>query len=108
MFDRISKEEEINQIKMNFATDIVSWIFLPVSVRIYSSDDGTTFTLEQELKIEEEMDHRRRTSYPVIFDFNKLKTKHLKIVAESIKKCPEWHRGYGGDSWIFVDEIIVK
>ena len=33
--------------------------------------------------------------------------RYLKISAENIKKCPDWHRGNGGKAWLFFDEIII-
>ena len=41
----------------------------------------------------------------------KLKTpievRYIKIRAENYGKCPEWHLGSGGTSWLFFDEITI-
>ena len=34
--------------------------------------------------------------------------RYVRVRAESYGKLPAWHPGAGGDSWIFVDEIIVE
>ena len=40
--------------------------------------------------------------------FNNQTTRYIKVKAESIKKCPEWHPGAGGKAWLFIDEIVVE
>ena len=42
------------------------------------------------------------------YNFRRLQGRFVKIVAENMGNCPDWHRGKGGRSWIFVDEIEVK
>ena len=42
------------------------------------------------------------------FEFDRAKTRYIKIIAESLKTCPDWHRGFGKPSWIFIDEIILE
>jgi uncharacterized membrane protein len=32
----------------------------------------------------------------------------VKVVAKPLAKLPGWHRGKGGNAWVFVDEIIVN
>lgn len=34
--------------------------------------------------------------------------RYLKIKAYNFGKLPDWHQGFGGDAYIFVDEIWVK
>jgi hexosaminidase len=46
-------------------------------------------------------------SIPFDFDFEKQSARYLRITAESLKTCPDWHRGFGKPSWIFVDEVVV-
>jgi hypothetical protein len=35
-------------------------------------------------------------------------TKYIKIKAYNYGKLPQWHQGFGGDAFIFIDEITVK
>ena len=34
--------------------------------------------------------------------------RYVRVSAENIGICPEWHMGAGGKAWIFVDEIIIE
>jgi hypothetical protein len=36
------------------------------------------------------------------------KARYIRIRAHNYGKIPAWHAGDGGDSWIFVDEIIIN
>ncbi len=47
-------------------------------------------------------------SIPFVFNFETIDAQYLRITAQSLKTCPEWHRGFGKPSWIFIDEIIVN
>ena len=38
----------------------------------------------------------------------KEKAHYVKIIAENVNKCPEWHKGAGGKAWLFVDEIVIE
>jgi alpha-L-fucosidase len=39
---------------------------------------------------------------------NGVKARYVKLVAENVGICPAWHKGAGGDAWLFVDEILMK
>ena len=36
------------------------------------------------------------------------KVRYVRIVGESLKKCPKWHKGAGNPCWVFVDEVWAK
>ena len=36
------------------------------------------------------------------------KARYVKIIAKNFGKLPEWHQGFGGDAFIFIDEIMIK
>ena len=33
--------------------------------------------------------------------------RYVKIQLNNYGKCPDWHLGAGGDTWIFLDEIEI-
>ena len=49
---------------------------------------------------------------PTIRDFRAeilpTEARFVKVVAKNFGKLPEWHQGFGGDAFIFVDEVRVK
>jgi len=100
--------DEVSRVSMNFLCDHVSWIFLPAEVIIEASDNGTDFVTVASRKIETTGFNQDIIPVHMELEFPPVKTSKLKITARSLKKCPEWHRGAGQPSWIFVDEIVVE
>ena len=45
-----------------------------------------------------------------IFEINQIgvSARYIKLRGVNLKKCPEWHPGSGGKTWVFIDEIIVE
>jgi hypothetical protein len=104
----LGKKETIHAVSMNFLRDFVSWIFLPDEVKIELSDNGTNY--KKVASISNVITDRRFGVEPVYHNlgFEPKKTRYVKITAQSMKKCPDWHRGSGMPSWIFCDEIIIE
>lgn len=100
--------EKISKVETNFFLDLVSWIFLPLEVKIEVSDDGETFrdVLLQPI----EAPARNHGQKPVHFSFTFPETaaRYLRFTARGQKICPDWHRGSGEPAWIFVDEVVVE
>ena len=86
-----------------------SWIFFPKGVKVYASANGHDYQLVQEEKwpsrdkeiADEEMKYFR-VDLP-----NTTEVRYLKIEVESPLRNPDWHPNPGGNSWIFIDEILV-
>lgn len=102
------RPEAIKRVSMNFLTDELSWVFLPVSVSISISDDGKNYRMYKKVEIERTNTANRIASIPVVIETEGIQTPYLRVKAESILKCPHWHRGDGQPSWIFIDEIVVE
>jgi hypothetical protein len=100
--------ERLSKVETNFFLDLVSWIFLPLEVKIEISDDGQTF--RQVFREEIPEPARNYGQKPVHFNFEFPETiaRFMKFTAVSRQICPEWHRGAGQPAWIFVDELVVE
>ncbi|MHC1778327.1 MAG: DUF4838 domain-containing protein [Lentimicrobium sp.] len=99
--------EKFSKVETNFFLDLVSWIFLPLEVRMEVSDDGLAFRqLLRQAIPEQERNHGQRPVH-FTFDFPETTARFLKLTATSLKTCPDWHRGAGQPAWIFVDELVV-
>ena len=105
----LGEEAEVHSIAASFLQDQKKWIFLPVEVVLYVSDDGINFTkltvISQNIP--------QKTEGPVFhsFEFNPdqpLKSKFIRIEAINPGKCPPWHEGNGQKCWIFADEIVIN
>jgi len=97
----------VKQLTAGFLNNIQSWIFLPVQVEFYVSEDGTTYrmagTVENEMPVRNEEKFRKDFILP-----HDGPVRYIKVRAESIKTCPDWHPGAGEKAWLFIDEITIE
>lgn len=103
----LEKQIDISSVKIGFLQDQNAWIFLPENVKIeYSGNDKNYKSLKSiSHKIQKNDKPIRK---PCGLDNLDLKARYIRITAENIKQCPEWHKGSGGKAWIFCDEIVVR
>ncbi len=104
----LGEEKHFSTIRMNFLKDVGSWVFLPGEVKVEISDDGINYTEVTKHQFDNSNKHYLVESVPVQLNFTEVEARYLKITALSMKTCPEWHRGYGMPSWIFIDEMILE
>ncbi len=103
----LGEEKEFSRVSMNFLKAVNSWVFLPVMVRIEVADEDGNFEPIAQILGDTQDQNYLVKSIAFEFQFEKQTTQHIRITAESLKTCPDWHRGFGKPSWIFVDEIVV-
>ncbi|MCF8368025.1 MAG: DUF4838 domain-containing protein [Bacteroidales bacterium] len=103
----LESEIEIHSIEVDFFQEIKSWVFLPDKVEIYFSNTNEDFKLTGIIKndVHEKKDGTFIKTYKNEFD--KVKTRYIKIIAINQGICPDWHPGAGYPSWIFCDEVVV-
>lgn len=106
----LGEVKKIKTISAGFLQDINSWIFYPSQVEFLYSVDNVNFspagTVEN--KVSPKADGGQKQD--LVLKMNPIKARYIKVVAKNIGKCPSWHKGfiYGGDAWIFADEILVE
>lgn len=100
--------KSVSYIGAHFLQDTRSWIVYPVNAKYYTSSDGKTWTLQETVEHSVKPDDYtvqvqwmdKQLAKPVA-------ARYVKVVATNFGKLPEWHLGYGGDAFIFVDEIEI-
>jgi hypothetical protein len=104
----LGEDQSIHSLTAGFLQDERSWIFFPVEVSFFLSDDGKIFHNVGTLK----NDVPENREGPIIKDFNlKLSGAHaryIKMLARNRGICPPWHSGAGSKAWIFADEISIE
>ncbi len=103
-----SSPKLVKEISINFLEDQGSWIFFPTEVQVYVAGADKKFRLSRQRKIEASEKNDKPNLKKMTFSINKPNIQYIKIVAKNFGKLPEWHLGYGGDAWIFVDEIELR
>ncbi|MCU4155335.1 family 20 glycosylhydrolase [Carboxylicivirga sp. A043] len=98
---------EISHINSRYKNAPLSWVFGPKKVRYEVSADGKSFnevaSFEPGIT---ESDVNEIVQYPA--EFEPVKARYVRIVAENVGLCPAWHPAAGGKAWLFSDEVIVK
>ena len=85
-----------------------SWIFYPKSVNIYSSLNGKDYSLHKESNYPAATSIQSAATKNFTEEFAPTKAQFVKIEIISPLKNPEWHPAPGGNSWIFLDEILIE
>jgi predicted alpha-1,2-mannosidase len=105
----LKEVKTISEISARFLQDQRSWILMPTKVEYYISDDNVNFTYFG--SVENTLDPKIEENIILNFTSNETKAKkarYVKVIAKNFGKLPEWHQGFGGDAFIFVDEITIK
>lgn len=104
----LHEPETVKQISMNFLKAVNSWVFLPVEVIVEVSKDGINYAKAGSIKGDIYDQNYLVKSIPFNVQFDSVEVQYLRVTAISLKQCPEWHRGFGKPSWIFIDELIIE
>ncbi len=104
----LGKPTDTKRISAGFLQSIGVWIFHPVKVEFFLSEDGKQFESIGHIDV----DIRKDNCIDGVKYFSKetggKKVRYIKVKAQNLGFCPEWHHGAGGKAWIFADEIIVE
>lgn len=100
--------QTIRRLSLGCIQDQGSWIFMPVEVSWWLSDDGLTFTKLSTVPNDVSEDHDGGIMKEFSVNVKGTKTRYIKVVARNRGVCPPWHPGTGGKAWIFADEITVE
>ncbi len=83
---------------------------MPTELEFLISADNINFTSAGSLKIND-INPKEKETIIKNYGINlakQQKARYVKVVAKNFGKLPEWHQGFGGDAFIFVDEITIK
>lgn len=98
----------LNSISVHFLRDYNSWIFLPKSLIIEASSDGSNYIELKRFNPLNAPELNEAARVPFIVDNIDEKYRYIKIIARNINVCPDWHYGAGGKAWLLADEIIIE
>jgi len=104
----LKKVMPVKSVSMDCMQNSYSWIELPASVIIYTSPDGKKYSPLKTIDHNIPMDAKGQITHTFSATFENLETRYLKVIAKSTGKLPDWHHAAGGESFIFMDEIVVE
>ena len=98
----------ISEINAGFLESTGRWIFLPGEVIFEVSEDGITFSQVGEVSNEIPAENREASIKEHKASFYAMPAQYIRVFATNPGKCPDWHQGAGGKTWVFIDEITWK
>jgi len=104
----LGRAAPLREVRARFLQATLSWIFLPLRVRVLGSADGRAFR-----EIAEAENPIPATEVgPVIREFSLAgggeAARYVRVHAQSRGVCPGGHMGAGGKAWTFIEEIQVN
>jgi len=104
----LNTEKTFSIVTVRFLQEIEKWIFLPKEVELSIAENINKYNKIATIKNPINEKKKGQIVYDFKFNINSKKIKSLHIKANNIGTCPDWHKGAGGKSWLFIDEIIVE
>ena len=105
----LGKVETIRSLSLGCLQDIKSWIWMPKSVTFYFSIDGKSWRElppQNNPTIPDNQYGALRGEFTGLYAWEK--ARYIKVEAKNYGKCPAWHLGAGGKTWLFVDELTIN
>jgi len=98
----------ITEINAGFLESTGRRIFLPGEVIFEVSEDGITFSQVGEVSNEIPAENQEASIKEHKASFYAMPVQYIRVYATNPGKCPDWHQGAGGKTWVFIDEISWK
>ena len=99
---------QVKTITMRFLQNTNAWILAPETIEVYSSNDGTNWKLIRTEHFTPDFHYYGSIVHTHAIRNLKVNSRYLRVVAKNPGKLPQWHPGKGGDSYLFVDEIVIE
>ncbi|MFM8449959.1 MAG: FN3 associated domain-containing protein [Haliscomenobacter sp.] len=107
----LGKAQNPKEVRMTFLQDLGAWIFSPQWVKVFGSNDGSTWTEinQVQLPIPDVSSSNAAQIIPIQLTIPAAAPiRYLRIHGKSQGVCPPWHAGAGGKAWLFIDEIEIN
>ncbi|MFZ4679104.1 MAG: GH92 family glycosyl hydrolase [Flavobacterium sp.] len=104
----LQEPKSISEFHSNYLQDQRSWILMPTKVEYYTSMDNINFTLVSTISNDVNPKQEENSIKDFSYTTKPINARYVKVKAYNFGKLPEWHQGFGGDVFIFIDEITIK
>ncbi len=103
----LGRVQTVNEVSINFLEDQRSWIFLPTEVELAVGLDEQTKTIDK-IELPEITPRKESMQKTITFSLDGSLQRYIHLKAKNYGTLPPWHLGYGGEAWLFADEITIK
>jgi hypothetical protein len=104
----LGHETTITKIGAGFLQDAGAWIWLPRRLEVEVSLDGKNF--KPVLNVDQQVSDRESGVIlkELTGNIPPRLVRFVRLKAVGYGRIPDWHPGKGGESWIFIDEILIE
>lgn len=102
------KPTKVKTISIGHLSAPTSWIFSPVGYKIWGSKDGKNYRLLKNIELPPNQPTSDVETKLVNINFEEAILTNIRVQIVNQQKNPDWHPNPGGDSFIFIDEIVVN
>lgn len=104
----LKKETNISKVGISSLQDSRSWILYPSSFKVLISNDGKEFKEVAAIPLEvQPFDYSVSIKKDETSELN-VSARYVKVVVETYGALPKGHQGFGGEAFIFIDEIEIE
>ncbi len=98
----------VKRLALGCLQDINSWIFMPTEVVFEGSIDGLTWRPAG--TVSNPVDPRKEgvVLHDFVLNQENTQVRYIRVRARNLMTCPVWHKGAGGPSFLFTDELTVE
>ena len=104
----LGRPTPVTRLGAGFLQDTRSWIFMPRSLAVEVSSDGQEWrpvgTVGHQVPEGEEGIFRE----DLTLAYDGPPVRFVRFRAQNYGTLPRWHRGAGGQAFIFVDELLIR
>lgn len=105
----LGKTDSFDKVTIGCMTNYGMGAHLPKQIALSVSDDNQTFSRIAERSFTPEQIFREGIRIEdQLFDNLKASGRYLKVDLQNPGKCPEGHTRPGQDTWVYIDEVIIK
>lgn len=104
----LGSEQEIASVGLNTCVLKGDWIFNCRGLRVFTSQDGVTFTEAARADYPVDDADAPNGIRPLRVDFAPTAARYVRVQALCEHSIPEWHTGRGNAAFLFVDEISIR
>ena len=98
----------MHKVGAEFIQDARSWIWMPRKLTIWLSMDSIHWNQVTVIQNTVPENDYTVTVKEFVQEIPATKANYIRYEAEQMGTIPEWHLGHGGESFIFVDELIAE
>jgi len=103
----LGRVEQLKRVGLGMLQDENSWIWYPEYVDVAWSMNGRQWSSSV---LVPGVDRKTQGSLTMDLWSGAIgkKARYIKVMAKNAGPCPDWHKGKGGTTWLFLDEVLIE